>query len=217
MGEIEKINTDDVVNIVLSYNDPLLLTNVFTQLGWTITQEIIETHFIAKQTKNLAAKLAAIKYLHKLLQDAAESAGMLGSVSRTVSGLDGSQTTFHAKRVALALNPERKKITSIQKEIVDGHTKQTTDGDVGSVGSKGGGIAGAESGRVGGTSTCGSEGGTDDDESGRTPDPLIYEAPPKEGDTDDPCIQHRLPTCDPALYPGVSSAEGDSLNTSDEE
>ena len=213
----EQPSVDEVTSIVLSYNDPQLISVVLDTIGWSCTTEIIETISIAKQNKNLAAKLAAIKYLRKLLQDAAESAGMLGSVSRTVSGTDGSQTTFHAKRVALALNPERKKITSIQKEITDGQTERKTDGDVGSVGGKGGGIAGTESGRVGGTSTCGSEGGTDDDESGRTPDPLIYEAPPKEGDTDDPCIQHRLPTCDPALYPGVSSAEGDSLNTSDEE
>jgi len=213
----EQPSVDEVTSIVLSYNDPQLISVVLDTIGWSCTTEIIETISIAKQNKNLAAKLAAIKYLRKLLQDAAESAGMLGSVSRTVSGTDGSQTTFHAKRVALALNPERKKITSIQKEIIDGQTERKTDGDVGSVGGKGGGIAGTESGRVGGTSTCGGKVGTDDDKSGRTADPLIYEAPPKEGDTDDPCIQHRLPTCDPALYPGVSSAGGDSSNTSDEE
>ena len=210
----EQPSVDEVTSIVLSYNDPQLISVVLDTIGWSCTTEIIETISIAKQNKNLAAKLAAIKYLRKLLQDAAESAGMLGSVSRTVSGMDGSQTTFHAKRVALALNPERKKITSIQKEIVDGHTKQTTDGDVGSVGSKGGGIAGAESGRVSGTSTCGGKDRTDDDESGRTADPLIYEAPPKEGDTDDPCIQHRLPTCDPNLYPGVSSSGKDNNGAS---
>jgi len=213
----EQPSVDEVTSIVLSYNDPQLISVVLDMIGWSCTTEIIETISIAKQNKNLAAKLAAIKYLRKLLQDAAESAGMLGSVSRTVSGTDGSQTTFHAKRVALALNPERKKITSIQKEITDGQTKQTTDGDVGSIGGKGGGIAGTDSGRAGGTSTCGGEGGTDDDESGRTSDPILYEAPPKEGDTDDPCIQHRLPTCDPKLYPGTCFTGGDSPDTSDEE
>jgi len=209
----EQPTIEAVTSVVLSYNDPQLISTVLDTIGWSCTTEIIETISIAKQNKNLASKLSAIKYLRKLLQDAAEMAGMIGSVSRTVPGADGSQTTFHAKRVALALNPERKKITSIQKEITDGQEERKTEGDVGSVGNDGGGVAGTDSGRSGGTGVVGGEGGTGDGELGKTPDPLLYEAPPKEGETADPCIQHRPPTCDPKLFPGVSSAGKDKSDS----
>lgn len=111
MGEIEKkkdVSIEEVQNAILSFNDANIVTNIFKQLGWSVNEELLETISIARQSINLASKLSAIKYLRKLLNEAAEASGMLAKVSRTVPGQDGGMTTFSATQMAQSLNPTKK-------------------------------------------------------------------------------------------------------------
>lgn len=243
--EIEQISPEEVTSAILSYSDPNLVTGLFEQLGWSPSAEIIETLYIARQNVNLAAKLSAIKYLRQLVRESAEAAGLIGTVSKTVHGRDGSHTTFSARNMATALNPKRKQIKIKEIKNVEQRTEETVDG--GSSGKKDGRegdnspptnntketgntpSGGPDRGRDRGAGVGGSENGDHNVESGNSAGGAIpidkifetrgdhsdadgegneYEQPPREGATDNPCVEHRPPTCDRELYPGVSGALG---------
>lgn len=269
MTNIEKMSPEDVTNTILTFSDPNLVSSLFNRLGWGVTEEIKETLTIARQNQNLAAKLSAIKYLRLLVKESAEASGMIGSVSKSFPGKDGSVTTFSAKNISTALNP-RKQIKS--EEINnDRKEEEQTDAGGGSEGEPTGGRTdGADrgrdsdssSGRGGGTGEtdttstrkrpdCGTNNKPDDGQSitkegphnggkqevnvgghqirshdNKRPDPSGDDFEPA-GDSDDeqnnierqpgggdnPCIQHRTPTCRQDLYPGVSGNRKDD-NTS---
>ncbi|GAG82799.1 unnamed protein product, partial [marine sediment metagenome] len=116
--EIEKTeqpNPDDVLVAIQSFNDPNIIINIFRDLGWTYSVEIKETVTLAQQNANLSIKFKAIKHLRELLREAAETSGYVANVSQTMPNAQGGVTTFHAKRIAGALNPV-KKIESTIKE-----------------------------------------------------------------------------------------------------
>lgn len=225
----EEMSVEDVTSLVLSYNDPNLITQILTSCGWGVSEEIFETLKVVRQNLNLGAKMTAIKHLRTLLKESAEAAGMIGSVSRTIPGADGSTTVFSAKRITTALNP-RKQIKS--EEINDGRKERTEQTDTGgSPESEGGGDAGdgsrgADAGG-GSDSSSGEHIGTDEigtatpagDNSSeeRSSGDDFGSAGDGDGDderraaasegidnTDNPCIQHQPPTCRRDLYPGVS-------------
>lgn len=254
--ELDQITPEEVTSAILSYSDPGLVTSLFNQLGWCPSAEIVETLYIARQNVNLAAKLSAIKYLRQLVRESAEAAGLIGTVSKTIHGKDGSHTTFSARNMATVLNPERKSV--IAKEITNVEqrtegqnnnsgslgksdnigqrseregtvgTKETGQGaDTGDTGNKpcggtdrgrdrGAGVGGSpvgdqdiESGNSAEGSNTGSIPtseifGAPGDDSGATEDRDEYKQPPREGATDNPCVEHRPPTCNQDLYPGVS-------------
>jgi hypothetical protein len=205
MTDQPKIDPSEVIEKILSFSDPTMLVLLFNKLGWSYSVEIEETVKLAKQDTDVRVKLAALKHLRNLIKECAETRGIISSVTKTLPGTDGSMTTFHAKRVAAALNPEpeRKQIES--KEISDGEERTTetqrpeAEDDRGSSGEEttsaerrspieaGNGRSGEEiPGGDGGGRSPGAE-----DQSG-------------SGESEHPCVQHRLPTCDPELYPGVS-------------
>lgn len=220
-NEIIQGTPDQISSLILSYGDINLVSAAFESLGWSYSHEITETLYIAKQNKNLAAKLSAIKHLHDLVREAAEASGYLAKVSKTTTAEDGSSTTFSARRIAGALNPTNNKL---QKEIVNVQTQRDTTPIVrGSLTGETGGADGVSSpggdGRSGsddgggsaGASLGGGEGGDDagDDLPGDTGDP--------NEQSGGPCIDHRPPTCRHALYPGVSSAGSEGREQSEEE
>jgi len=193
-------SVEDVSAAILSYSDPNLIAGVLNQLGWSCNQEIIETLYMARQNENLSVKLSAIKHLRTLLKEAAEASGLIGNVSRTIPGADGSTMTFSTKRMTTALNPV-KKIDS--KEIINDETKQepeTKDVDGGSLRES---DVGAVSGRDNPEGDERHEGGGygKESSSGGSGD---YIEPARDGDTGHPCIEHRPPTKSRSLYPGIS-------------
>ncbi len=245
MGGIEQTTPEDVTSMILSFSDPNLITLLFEQLDWNYSQEIIETLKIARQNVNLASKLSAIKYLRQIIKESAEASGMIGSVSKTYQGADGSQTTFSAKNIVTALESQRKQINS--EEIVNDKTEleevkdadvdrestgsPSSGGDTPQVGSRGDGgnnirpgegavgtgdskseppaevtppanqqITVFNGGGSPGSVPIGEIFGDDPDAAGGSD----YEQPPKEGSTEHPCIEHRPPSRDRKLYPGVS-------------
>ncbi|KKL45314.1 hypothetical protein LCGC14_2356920 [marine sediment metagenome] len=101
-------NPDDILAAITSFNDPAIITNLFTQLGWSYSLEIQETVTMAKQNANLSIKFKAIKHLRELLREAAEASGYIANVSKTIPNAQGGQTTFSAKRIAGILNPVKK-------------------------------------------------------------------------------------------------------------
>lgn len=118
------MSPDDVADVILSYNDPNLIANVFRQMGWTPTLEIIETLKVVRQDMNPGAKLRAIKYLRELLREAAEAAGLIANVSQSRPLPGGGHTTFSAKRIVSAMNPG-KQIESTQiEEPKDGEKRE---------------------------------------------------------------------------------------------
>lgn len=131
-GEIEKASQEDVMNAIMSFNDPNVLTNVFAQMNWSYTLEIEETVKLAQQDENLSLKFKAIKHLRELLKEAAEKSGMTATVTQTVSGDNGVQTTFHATKMLSALSPAPIKIESKlieeKKDVQEQEEKQTVDG-----------------------------------------------------------------------------------------
>ena len=225
MGGIEQTTPEDVTSMILSFSDPNLITLLFKQLDWNYSQEIIETLKIARQNVNLASKLSAIKYLRQIIKESAEASGMIGSVSKTYQGADGSQTTFSAKNIVTALESQRKQINS--EEIKNAEQRSEETNDVGSPEEKNGGgadgagdskseppaevpppanqqITGFNGGGSPGSVPIGEIFGDDPDAAGDGD----YEQPPKEGSTEHPCIEHRPPSRNRELYPGVSGTPG---------
>ncbi len=227
---------DEVTAVVLSYTDPNLMVLALENLGWSCTQEIIETLKVARQGVNLGAKMTAIKYLRTLLLASAEASGIIGNVTRSVPGQDGSVTTFSAKHISTALNPKRKQINSEELKNAEQKSEETNEG--GSPGDENererndniqpndtektncGGRTGTDRGRDSSPSPVGGSVGTGDSKSGASAGGVPigeifgddsdaagdsdYEQPPREGETNHPCIEHRPPSRDRKLYPGVS-------------
>lgn len=219
----EQLSVEDVTSLILSYNDPNLITQILDGCGWCCSEEIIETLKVVRQDVNLGAKMTALRYLRTLLKEAAETSGIIGSVSRTVPGADGSVTTFSAKRIATALNPRKQiKIQEINNDRRE--TEQTDDG--GGIGQEGGGGIEGNSQEHADTDDArpkASAGGTNisrnEGSAGETiprgvvpPDGDDYIEPARDGETGNPCIQHRPPTCDRRLYPGVSGTDSAEKN-----
>lgn len=114
---------DEILEALMSFNDPGIIVTLFRQLGWSYTLEIQETIKLAKQNANLSIKFKAIKHLRELLREAAETSGYVADVSSTSPNPQGGQTTFHAKRMAGFLSPA-KQIKSVEiKEPEDDQTK----------------------------------------------------------------------------------------------
>jgi hypothetical protein len=123
LEKTEQPNSEDIVAAIMSFNDVGIITNLFRDLGWTYTFEIQETVTMAKQNANLSIKFKAIKHLRELLREAAEASGYVANVSQSIPNAQGGVTTFHAKRIAGALNPV-KKIESTIKEPENDKTKK---------------------------------------------------------------------------------------------
>lgn len=232
MMNIEKKTTGDIVSTLLQFSDVNLVEQFFSSRGWSFGEEIKETLYIAQQRTNLAAKLSAIKYLRQIVNEAMEASGYIAKVSTTIPSEDGSHTTFSANRIAAALNPQKtKKIESIQGDSNDKEERKPEQeperNPVEPVESDGGRSASADRGRD-------SETGNGRGEDGRSPEtrtdskyPDSFEFPSAEDTTDrrpsegqdranisllpegseNPCIQHRPPTCERRLYPGVSGID----------
>ena len=145
-NEIEKSeqpNPEEITAAVLSFNDPAIITNLFKQLGWSYSLEIQETVSLAKQNANLSIKFKAIKHLRELLQEAAETAGLISNVSRTTPNAQGGHTTFSAKRIAGILNPVKQIESTEIKEPQNEQPKETrTESNRGSDRRESGGNAG---------------------------------------------------------------------------
>lgn len=220
-----KPSADDVAALILSFNDANLTAHIFMQLGWTLTDEIKETLNLAKQNTNLSVKLRAIQHLHKIMQDTAETSGMLAQVSQTVSRSDGGRTTFSAKRLAQVLNPKEhtKYIESnnIRKEVTNEETRgQEIPLDRGSSRREEKSIGFSQESNIpppGDTGRNSSKGveRSADGKADIWPSTSESESSDqaKTGDTtngdeqDNPCILHKPPTCEKRLFPGVSGGE----------
>ena len=235
-NEIEKSdspNPDDILKAITSFNDVSIITNIFKELGWSYSLEIQETLALAKQNANLSIKFKAVKYLRDLLREAAEASGYTANVSSTMPNAQGGTTTFHAKRIASALNPT-KQIESTIKEPKNDKQEIQTESDRGS--DRGPGQSNKGHSEDSGQSGI-QESSTGNDtlqqfpvESGRTesgrdgePDDV---KPINGGEAtgpvpggaeksslcngtitkDDPCISTRPPTCDQDLFPGISTS-----------
>lgn len=123
----EQVNPDEVTDLILSYNDPNLVSNLLDVFGWSVKTEILETLKIAKQDLNMSAKLKAIQYLRTIIRETAEASGMLRTVSQQVKGDDGSISTFSAKNVMTRLNPSRKRIPNQEKPNVQEEKERQTE------------------------------------------------------------------------------------------
>ena len=236
----EQVNPDEVTDLILSYNDPNLVSNLLDGFGWSVKTEILETLKIAKQDLNMSAKLKAIQYLRTVIRETVEASGMLGTVSQQVKGEDGSVSTFSAKNVMTRLNPTRKRIPNQEKLNVQEEKEQQTERSA----EDNGGSPGAES--TGGSSPKsatverGDDAGDSEhrggDEaersvSGGGPGTSSYGIPidtqgggtgdaPRhiqdEGNSGHPCVQQQSPTCNRTLYPGISGPPGnESDNTAE--
>jgi hypothetical protein len=225
----EQISPEDATGLILSFGDVNLVSSLFERNGWTLSEEIRETLIIARQNQNLGAKLSALKYLRQLVKETMETSGMVAKVSRTIVDGEGV-TTFSAKRIATALNPtkktESKEIPNVEQEQhteteeidAGGCSEQEAGGRLGgSAGTDPGRDSDAGAGRLSSTNEIGTETSAgylsevpecdsprDEIQSQNNDDQLGI--PPGDDDTDNPCIQHRPPTCNQQLYPGVAGS-----------
>ena len=217
----ESPNPDDILAAIQSFNDPAIITNLFTQLGWSYSLEIQETVTMAKQNANLSIKFKAIRHLRELLREAAEASGYIANVSKTIPNAQGGQTTFSAKRIAGILNPVKKIKSTEIKEPQNDKQEIRTESDRGS--DRGPGQSNKRHSEDSGQSSI-QESSTGNDtlqqfpvESRRTESGRDGESddvkPIDGGDTTgpvpggvDPCISTRPPTCDQDLFPGISTS-----------
>lgn len=226
----EQSSVNEVSAAILSFSDPNIIANVFASKGWTFTEEIKETLSVVHQNVNLAAKMTALKHMRSLVKEAAEAAGLVAKVSRTIPGPGGEQTTFSANRIAMALNPvkqventqisEREKDVKEEKQetIVDGGSTETenreTGGCSGYDSKRGEGVSGIEDNKLSGRGSAGSDGEGDSDSGSERcvgGGEVDGEDSDSAGNNSSPCVQHRPPTCDPKLFPGVGGG-GDSAD-----
>lgn len=234
--EIEKSkqpNPDEVLAAIQSFNDPAIITNLFRELGWNYTVEIKETLSLARQNANLSIKFKAIKHLRELLRDAAESSGYVANVSMTAPNTQGGYITFHAKRIAGALNPTKKiestEIKELQNDEKETRTEPNRESNRGqsqaettspesdspeSVRDTGRAfpIGDSESGGVESQDGAEASGAVAGGETSRNSSTKENESWGQKNNNIDsgnsnPCIQTRPPTCDHDLFPGISSAE----------
>ena len=234
-NEIEKSEQpkpDDVLAAITSFNDVSIITNIFRDLGWTYSIEIQETLALARQNANLSIKFKAIKHLRELLREAAEASGYTANVSSTMPNAQGGTTTFHAKRIASALNPT-KQIDSIIKEPENDKQEIRTESDRGSNrGTSQDNKGHSEDSRQTGIqeiSTGNDTGKQFPVESGRTKSERVSgpdDVKPVDGgetsgsvsggvkksssnngySPNDPCISTRPPTANEDLFPGISTS-----------
>ena len=215
--EIEKTeqpDPDDVLAAIQSFNDPTIITNMFTTLGWSYSMEIRETLMMAKQNANLSIKFKAIKHLRELLREAAEAAGYVANVSSTIPNPQGGSTTFSAKRIANILNPTKQinsielkgeqndqiEETNLNRECNRGQSQESQDTGRAFPSDSQGEICSGNPPSPGNTEPGGLEPSDRDEIPGRIR--------PDDNDPEgNPCIKTRPPTCDHTLYPGISSAE----------
>lgn len=218
-NEIEKTeqpDPDDVLAAIQSFNDPTIITNMFTTLGWSYSMEIRETLMMAKQNANLSIKFKAIKHLRELLREAAEAAGYVANVSSTVPNPQGGSTTFSAKRISGILNPV-KKITSTElKGAQNDRIEETNLNRECNREQSQEGISESESNSSESIRDTGCAfplgdvefGGTEPPNGGETtgrPQKIID----KSRGVENPCIKTRPPTCDHDLFPGISTSAGE--------
>jgi hypothetical protein len=123
--EIQQSEPDEILQALVSFNDPGIIVSLFRQLGWSYTVEIQETIKLAKQNANLSIKFKAIKHLRELLKDAAETSGYIADVSSTSPNPHGGTTTFHAKRMAGFLSPAKKIESKEIKEPENDRSQRT--------------------------------------------------------------------------------------------
>lgn len=222
-NEIEKSeqpNPDDVLTAITSFNDPSILTSIFKELGWDYSFEIREWLQMARQNGNLAVKAKALIQLRKLLREAAESAGYTANVSQTIPNAQGGQTTFSAKRISGILNPTKQIESTIKEPQNDPETRTEPESDRGRNRRESQTPTGADTREQFPPERDTGRTDTERDAGPGKPEPPdggeaseqrsnATDNPTKEGDGN-PCIETRPPTCDPELYPGIStSAEED--------
>ena len=220
---------NDVLAAIQSFTDSSIIINLFADLGWSYSLEIKETLALAKQNANLSIKFKAIRYLRELLREAAESAGYTANVSQTIPNAQGGQTTFSAKRISGILNPTKQIESTEIKEPQNDRQEPETKSDRGSnrsesqrpehdeesqEGSPGGNDTLAQFPPERDTGRAISErdagpGGLEPTDGGEVPGQRTGTT--DDTGTDNPCINTRPPTCNPKLFPGIStSAEGES-------
>ncbi len=222
--EIEKSkqpNPEDILRAITSFNDPSILTGIFQELGWDYSFEIREWLAMARQNANLSVKAKALIQLRKLLHEAAETAGYVANVSQTIPNAQGGHTTFSGKQMAGMLNPV-KKIESTIKETQNGKQKETgTESDRESNRPESHNVS-EGSGESQGRSSDGTDtadqfppdqdtgradadrdvdsGGIEPEHGGET------SGRQRPGPAESPCIDTKPPTCDPKLFPGISTS-----------
>ena len=221
-NEIEKPNPDDVLAAIQSFNDPNIITSMFRELGWSYSIEIRETLLMAKQNTNLSIKFKAIKHLRELLREASEAAGYVANVSSTIPNAQGGQTTFSAKRISGILNPTKQIESTEIKEPQNDRQEPETESDRGSNRSKSqrpeespDGTDTAEqfplerdTGRADADRDVG-PGGIKPKHGAEVPGQRTGTT--DDTGTDNPCINTRPPTCNPKLFPGISTpTEGEN-------
>ena len=87
-------------SILLRYRDLGIMATVMLESGWTPEFEFREILALAQNSESPKLKLAAIKYLREIRDQALQSAGQVAQVSRTVLNSDGSVTRLSAEVVA---------------------------------------------------------------------------------------------------------------------
>lgn len=201
MNPISKeMSPDEITDVILSFNDPSLIANVFRHLGWSPSLELTETVKLAKQDNNLNVKLRAIKHLRELMKEAAESSGLIANVSQTRPLPGGGSTTFHAKRIVEAMNPT-KKIESTQiGESENVEKRKEEPNRTGDRQESRDSSAGGNDNPLGGGTNSEGDGGLGDSQSENDGTPPAE----ADGETDTPCIKTRKPDCDQSLFPGIS-------------
>lgn len=220
----EQPDPDEILMAITSFNDPAIITNIFKELNWTYSFEIREWLEMARQNANLTVKSKALIQLRKLLREAAEASGYVANVSSTAPNAQGGYTTFSAKRISGILNPAKKIESTEIKEPKNDKIKEPQTESKSYRGSDR--RQGQDTSDQFPSDSEGCPRSTSeperDAESGRTEPSDDRETPRemaggtnkptadsgKNNSTDSPCIKTRPPTCDRALFPGVSSAEG---------
>jgi len=196
----KEMSPDEITNVLLSFNDPSLIANVFKHMGWSPTLEITETLKMAKQDNNLNVKLRAIKHLRELMKEAGEASGLIANMSQSRPLPGGGSQTFHAKRIMAAMNPT-KKIESTQiGEAENVEEKAEPNRTSNRPESQGIDSAEGNDNPLGGCADAEGDGGPGDSQPEDGGTPCTTES------ADTPCIKSRKPDCDQSLFPGISES-----------
>ena len=86
-----------------SFVNPIPLLENLEKEGYTPSFAITEVVKLAKQDENLTIKLKAIRFLHQLVTEALQAAGLLVHAARTVKTEGGDTLTLSAELVAASL------------------------------------------------------------------------------------------------------------------
>jgi len=227
----KEVTVGEAIDLACTIADPNIVTSIFQQFGWTFNEEIMQVLKVARQDLNMPAKLNAIKMLREILKESVEHAGGIGDITHTSPDGRGGTVTFHAKGIEAALAPQaRKQVDSkTVEESTDERREETgpysgstdspaeppgrespcggTDGPVPGSAVRGDCVRSASGGRDSDERPC------DDAEYARTAggsadggggDGGVRDADLPADSGENACVDHKAPTCEHRLYPGVT-------------